>query len=48
MGAGIYRGVMGAVEPFKMTLDRPFILFIRDWTTDALLFLGAVSDPEQH
>jgi serpin B len=45
VGGGIYGGTMGATEPFSMKLNRPFVFLIRDLTTDALLFLGAVVDP---
>ena len=45
VGGAIYGGIMGATEPSSMKLNRPFIFLIRDMTTDALLFLGAVVDP---
>jgi serpin B len=32
-------------EPVKVTLDRPFIFFIRDIETDTILFLGRIMDP---
>jgi serpin B len=33
-------------EPFKMIMDRPFFCAIRDQQTGAVLFLGAISDPQ--
>lgn len=45
VAGGIYGGIMAAPEPFSMRLNRPFVFLIRDSTTDALLFLGAVVDP---
>jgi serpin B len=42
----IYGGVMGGpVQPFSMTLDRPFIFLVREQISDALLFIGTVMDP---
>ncbi|MCJ7738330.1 MAG: serpin family protein [Anaerolineae bacterium] len=32
-------------EPVEMTLDRPFVFFIRDIETGSILFLGRVVDP---
>jgi len=46
---GVYGGILGVrVEPFHMRLNRPFLFFVRDNVTDALLFAGAVMDPLQH
>jgi Serpin (serine protease inhibitor) len=42
----IYSGMMGG-QPFQMSLDRPFLFFVRDNNANALLFLGAVMDPGQ-
>jgi len=36
-----------AGEPITITVDRPFIYFIRDGQTGAILFLGRVLDPSQ-
>ena len=35
----------GVTDTFHMRLDRPFVFFVRDSTTNALLFAGAVVDP---
>jgi serine protease inhibitor len=32
-------------DPFELTVDRPFVAAIRDRTTGALLFVGAIVDP---
>ncbi len=37
--------VSGGEGPETMTLDRPFIFAIQDRETDAVLFLGRVTDP---
>lgn len=47
VGHGVFGGMMGALQPFHMTLNRPFLFFIRDSVTGALLFAGAVMDPTQ-
>lgn len=44
MGA-VYGGIGGAREPFHVQLNRPFLFFVREQTTNALLFAGAVMDP---
>jgi len=36
----------GPVNPFEMTVDRPFFFVIRDRPTDAVLFLGRVTDAD--
>jgi serine protease inhibitor len=43
--SGVYGGIMAAQAPFHMTLDRPFLFFIRDRVTRALLFEGALMNP---
>lgn len=45
VGGAIYGGIGGAIEPFRMKLNRPFVFMVRDLTTDVLLFLGVVIDP---
>lgn len=45
VGGAIYGGVAFVADPFRMEINRPFLFLIRDQTTDALLFLGAVVDP---
>jgi serine protease inhibitor len=46
----IMSGILGGLvetplEPFHMILDRPFLFFIRDNATRALIFEGAVMNP---
>jgi hypothetical protein len=43
--SGVLGGVMQTKAPFHMTLERPFLFFIRDRATNALLFEGAVMNP---
>ncbi|AKT37591.1 serpin family protein [Chondromyces crocatus] len=38
-------GETSAPEPAEISLDRPFVFFIRDIATGAVLFVGRVSDP---
>ena len=38
-------GVTSAPPPATLTLDRPFIFLIEDDATDAILFIGQVTDP---
>lgn len=38
-------GGMVKQKPFSMTLDRPFMVAIKDSKTDAILFMGHVADP---
>jgi serpin B len=45
---GIYGGIVTERDPFHMTLDRPYLFFIRDTVTRALLFEGAVMNPTMH
>jgi serpin B len=42
----VYGGILAANDPFHMVVDRPFLFLIRDQTTNALLFIGALMDPE--
>lgn len=44
VGGGIYGGLEGASEPFRMVLDRPFVFFIRDEISNSLLFAGVVNE----
>jgi serpin B len=39
--------VMRQPPPFRMVVDRPFFLAIRENQTGAILFLGAIMDPRQ-
>lgn len=49
VSSGVYGGIMSIPEvPFHMVVNRPFLFFIRDNVTDALLFAGAVVDPAKH
>jgi hypothetical protein len=43
----VYGGILSAKEPFHMVVDRPFVFLIRDQTTNALLFIGALMDPKE-
>jgi serpin B len=46
VAGAIYGGVLGgSVQPFSLTLDRPFIYLVYEANSDALLFAGAVVDP---
>jgi serine protease inhibitor len=46
IASGVYGGILGGVQaPFHMVLNRPFIFIIRDNVTNALLFAGAVMNP---
>lgn len=46
---GLVGGIMGGgPPPFSMYVNRPFLFFVRDNTTNALLFAGVVADPGQH
>jgi len=47
VAAAVYGGIITGREPFHMSLTRPFVFLIRDQTTGALLFIGAVMDPSQ-
>ena len=45
-GAGVYGGILaGLPEPFHMTIDRPFLFYVRDSVTDAPLYMGVVMNP---
>ena len=33
------------IDPFQLTIDRPFIYLIRDVATDTIVFMGRVTDP---
>ena len=45
VAAAVYGGIMMAQDPFHVKLDRPFVFLVRDDTTNALLFIGAMMDP---
>jgi serpin B len=47
IAGAIYGGIATAQETFHITLNRPFVFLIRDNTTNALLFIGALTDPTQ-
>ena len=32
-------------EPIELVIDRPFVFVLRDTATEAVLFIGRVSDP---
>jgi serine protease inhibitor len=42
---GVYGGIGTVQGPFHMILERPFLFFIRDNVTHALLFVGVVMNP---
>lgn len=42
---GVWGGIMAGQEPFQMILDRPFLFYIRDKVTGAILFQGVLRDP---
>ena len=44
----VYGGIATVPNPFHLQLNRPFLFFIRERYTNALLFLGAVMDPSQN
>jgi serpin B len=45
---GVVVGVTSApLEPVEVTLDHPFVYFIRDIETGAVLFVGRVANPSQ-
>jgi len=45
---GVFGGIFGGqAQAFHMALNRPFLFFVRDNVTEALLFAGAVMDPRQ-
>ena len=48
VGGGVLQGEIVASESFHMKLNRPFLFLVRDKTTNALLFIGAVMDPTQN
>jgi serpin B len=46
VAGAVYGGIMSVPQPFHMHLNRPFVFLIRDQTTNALLFIGAVMEPD--
>lgn len=45
----VYGGIfMTNFTPFQMTVNRPFLFFVRDNATRSLLFVGATMDPTVH
>jgi serpin B len=36
-----------AVDPLNLVVDRPFLFFVRDEPTGAILFMGRVTDPSK-
>jgi serine protease inhibitor len=48
IGGFVYLGVIKALNPFHMQLNRPFLFLIHEQNTNALLFLGVVMDPSQN
>ena len=45
IGAAIPALVGATPAPFEMVVDHPFFLAIADTQTDALFFVGAITDP---
>jgi serpin B len=44
---GIYGGIGSEQNTFHLELNRPFVFLIRDRSSNALMFLGVVSDPSK-
>src|SRR5271157_41934 len=44
IGAATF-GILEARDTFHVLIDRPFLFFVRETTTNALLFTGALMDP---
>ena len=42
---GVVAGATSAPPPFSLTVDRPFLFYVRDHQTGAMLFVGRVLDP---
>ncbi len=42
---GVVAGPTSMPQPVTLTIDRPFIVAIRDYRTNAIIFLGRISDP---
>jgi len=38
-------GILSTPDPFNVLIDRPFLFFVRETTTNALVFAGALMDP---
>lgn len=51
VSGGVVGGVVGGIsagprpEPFRMIVDRPFFFAICDYPTQAILYMGAITDP---
>jgi serine protease inhibitor len=46
MIGAVYFGIPFAQDTFLVSLDRPFLFFVRDVTTNALVLTGALMDPD--
>jgi len=45
MIGAVYFGIPGAQDAFYVSIDRPFVFFVREMTTGALVLAGALMDP---
>ena len=45
---GVWGGILDGQKPFRMIADRPFLFYIRDKVTGAILFQGVLRDPTSH
>ena len=45
MIGAVYFGIPGAQDAFYVSIDRPFVFFVRERTTGAMVLAGALMDP---
>jgi serine protease inhibitor len=46
MIGAVYFGILSAQDTFHVSIDRPFLFFVREKTTNALVLTGALMDPD--